>query len=119
MGNAGSFKKGHQTWNKGKKGIHLSPKSEFKAGDHHTGQNHPSWKGGIQNIKSDCTYIWIGNNERARRPRHIYEQHFGLIPKGFVIAHKDGNKDNDHPDNLEAISRGELMKRNSRHKQPK
>lgn len=30
----GDFKKGHTPWNKGMKGIHLSPKSEFKKGEH-------------------------------------------------------------------------------------
>lgn len=46
------FKKKHIPWNKGKKGIHLSPKSEFKKGDrlpyesYRRGENHPHWKGG-------------------------------------------------------------------------
>lgn len=57
MGNKGQFKKGHKTWNKGLKGIHLSEKSQFKKGDKHTGENHPSWKGGVQKPKNDCKYL--------------------------------------------------------------
>lgn len=113
MGNKGSFKKGNTPWNKGVKGIHLSPDSEFKAGENHTGHKHVSWKGGVQKPKGDCAHLWAGNGKRKRRPRVIYEKAFGPIPKGFVVIHKDGDKYNDSPDNLEAISRGDNMKRNS------
>jgi len=41
----GRFKKGHKSWNKGLKGIHLSPKTEFKEG------NVP-WNVGITNEES-------------------------------------------------------------------
>lgn len=56
------FKKGFTPWNKGKphpvarnnpqvfkKGIHYSPKTEFKKGQN-AGANHPSWKGGISRM---------------------------------------------------------------------
>ena len=68
---------------------------------------------GVQKVKNDCAYLSVGANQRVRRPRKVYEENFGKIPKGFVVIHKDGDKDNDSPDNLEAISRGELMKRNN------
>tara|TARA_R100001591_G_scaffold103956_1_gene111449 strand:- start:769 stop:1116 length:348 start_codon:yes stop_codon:yes gene_type:complete len=113
MQKKGTFQKGNTPWNKGVKGIHLSPKSEFKAGPTHTGACHPSWKGGVQKPKADCAYLWTSTKTRARRPRVIYEQHHGSIPKGYVIRHIDGNKDNDHIDNLQAISRAENMKLNS------
>lgn len=113
MKNKGSFKKGLKPWNKDMKGIHLSPKTEFKSGEQHTGENHPSWKGGVQTIVSDCTYLWAGVNKRLRRPRVVYEKNNGSIPKGYVIRHIDGDKYNDSPENLEAISRAENMKLNS------
>jgi hypothetical protein len=108
------FTKKHTPWNKGKKGIHLSEKSEFKSGENHSGKNHPSWKGGVQSNKNDCAYLWKDTNTRLRRPRAIYEKHYGEIPKGYVIRHVDGNKDNDNIKNLVAISRAENMKLNSK-----
>jgi predicted nucleic acid-binding Zn ribbon protein len=38
--------------------------------------------------------------------RVVYEQHFGLIPKGWIVHHKDEDKSNNSPENLEAMSRG-------------
>ena len=109
----GQFKKGETPWNKNMKGIHLSPHSEFKKGEQHTGKNHPSWKGGVHTIKDDCTLLWTGNNKRVRRPRVIYEKNFGEIPNGYVIRHIDGDRHNDEPSNLQAVSRAENMKLNS------
>ena len=117
MGNTdGRFKKGHKTWNKDKKGIHLHEPTEFKSGENHTGDKHPSWKGGVHRMEADCTHVWTGNGTRVRRPRKVYEENNGPIPRGFIIIHIDSDKHNDHPDNLEAISRAENMKRNSNRK---
>ena len=116
----GRFTKNSTPHNKGKKledyldseKIDKIQKTQYKTGDDHTGKNHISWRGGVQKNKKDATYIWTGNKQRARRPRVVYEQNFGAIPKGFVVIHKDQDKDNDDPSNLEAISRAELLKRN-------
>lgn len=35
--------------------------------------------------------------------RQIYIDNFGEIPKGFHIHHKDGDPDNNSPDNLQAL----------------
>lgn len=109
----GQFKKGSTPWNKDKKGIHLSPDTEFKKGDGNSGDNHPSWMGGVQINTNDCIYIYQGINQRARRPRLVYEKAFGPIPKGCVIIHLDGDKMNDKIENLKCITRAELMKLNS------
>ena len=42
-------KKGSVPWNKGRKGIHLSPETEFKPGRRDS--DHPEWKG------EDASYI--------------------------------------------------------------
>lgn len=110
----GQFIKGVIPWNKGKKDFRPSPNTEFKAGEHHTGENHPSWKGGEQLNTKDCIHVWDGTNKRVRRPRKVYEEHHGPIPKGYVVIHLDGNKHNDDPANLKAISRAENLKRNVR-----
>jgi len=97
------------------KGFRPSQETEFKEGVH-VGKEHPSWTGGEQVMKSDCVYEWSGVNKRVRRPRKIYEEHHGPIPKGYVVIHKDHNRYNDDPSNLEAISRAENMKRNNHKK---
>ena len=110
----GQFKKGITPWNKGKSGFNPSPETQFKSGEDHTGENHVSWKGGVQIIKNDCAYLWTGTNKRSRRPRLIYEENIGPIPDGYVVIHKDGNRYNDDPLNLMAISRADNLRRNNK-----
>lgn len=113
--NKGQFVKGADTWNKGLKGINLSPSTQFKVGEL-VGELHPSWKGGVQKNKVDCTYIWDGANKRKRRPRAVWEQHHGTLPEGYVVIHLDSDKDNDDISNLKAISRRELLQLNQKRK---
>lgn len=61
---------------------------------------------------TDCAYLWTGVNKRVRRPRHIYEEAHGKIPKGYVIYHKDGDKHNDDIDNLISVSRAKMLELN-------
>ena len=106
------FKKENIPWNKGLKGFHRSPETEFHK-DEYVGSEHPSWKGGIQHTK-DGIFVWVGNTKRMKRARKVYIETYGEIPKGYVIYHKNGDSFDDRPSNLEAISRAELMKRNSK-----
>lgn len=39
----------------------------------------------------------------GRKYRRIYEEHYGPIPKGYHVHHKDFNHNNDNPENLEAL----------------
>jgi len=66
--NPTSFKKGNIPWSKGKKGLHLSIKSEFKKGEHHsistefkkgenTGSANLKWKG--DNVGYFSLHTWI------------------------------------------------------------
>jgi hypothetical protein len=119
MKNDGKFKKGHRPHNLGKKlteyltedEIRRMSKTQYKKGQT-AGEKSNMWKGGIQEMKNDCVYLYDGVGKRKRRPRKVYEEHFGEIPKGYVIYHLDGDKNNDDPYNLEAISRAELIRRN-------
>lgn len=52
-------------------------------------------------------------NKNKRLHRLIWEEHYGPIPKNFIIHHKDGNVKNNHIDNLEMLSNFE---HNSLHK---
>lgn len=107
--------KGNKPWNFGLKGIHLSPGSEFTSGEHHTGCNHPSWKGGLQHPVRDCKHLWTGTNTRSRRPRVVYEKYHGKIPDGYVVRHLDGDCCNDDPANLVLVSRAENLRLNLSH----
>ncbi len=110
--NKGGFKKGHTPWNAGLKGIRLSPATEFKEGEK-TGDKHPSWKGGKQNFTKDCVYLYAGANKRVRRPKKVYEDAYGEIPKGWILYHLDADRYNDSVDNLIAIPRAVLVKINA------
>ena len=111
----GQFVAGANTWNKGIKGFRPSPETEFKVGEL-VGEIHPSWKGGVQVTKNDCTYLWDGANKRKRRPRAVWEEHNGTLPEGYVIIHLDSIKHNDDISNLKAITRAELLKLNRNNK---
>ena len=110
--NKGTFKKGNTPWNKGVKGLRLSPATEFKSDGSNTGDKHPSWGGGLQHNKRDGIIVWTGTNRRKPLSRKLYEDEYGKIPDGYIIYHIDGDKLNNDIDNLEAISRAELIKRN-------
>ena len=77
-----------------------------------TMEKHPCWKGGTQYNRNDCAYVAIGTNKRKRRPLHVWETAYGPLKAGLLIVHKDGNKNNDSLENLEAITRAELLRRN-------
>jgi len=110
--NKGSFKKGHVSWNTGLKGFRPSPATEFKVGET-TGDKHPSWRGGEQKFTNDCVYLYAGANKRVRRPKKVYEDANGEVPKGWILYHLDGDRYNDNLDNLIAIPRAVLVKINA------
>ena len=108
----GRFEKGHTPWNKDMHDFRPSVATEFKKGQY-TMSGHPSWKGGLQRAGKECMWVNVSTGVRKARPRLVYEEHYGPIPKGFVIFHIDGDNKNDCLENLEAISRAELVKRNN------
>lgn len=48
--------------------------------------------------------------KNVRRCRVVYAKYVGKLEQDLVINHKDGNKLNDHPDNLELITQSENNK---------
>lgn len=56
-------------------------------------------------------YYVRGENKKLY-PLHrvVYEDYYGKIPRGYVVHHKDEDKSNNHPDNLECMSRSEHSK---------
>ena len=111
------FRIGHIPHNKGKKGTHFSPKTEFKKG------NKPkNYMGGFK-ICPDGLYKLVGSKhykygklavgKYENYARVVWREHHGNITKNEIIFHKDGDIYNNDINNLEKISRAELLLRNS------
>ena len=48
-----------------------------------------------------------GKSQSYLKHRLVWEQKFGLIPKGYLIHHKDGDKTNYRLENLDLLSQSE------------
>ena len=122
-GHKTQFKKGHDTWNKGTKGLQLGGKeTQFKPG-HRGGRGLEIYKPiGAERISKDGYLerkIHDGRPFQSRwRAVHllVWEAENGPLPKGCAIRFKDGNKLNIALENLELISRADLMRGNSIHR---
>lgn len=130
-GVATRFKPGHDTWNKGLKGIHLSPQSEFKKGCLR-GQAARNWRPiGTITIRHDSLFRWQrtrkykGGGHRKGKPRRwikirddglsqkrwipyaqfLWRKHNGPVPDLYIVVHRDNNQMNDAIDNLIVVDR--------------
>jgi hypothetical protein len=64
-------------------------------------------KNGERKISSDG-YIYIRvNSYIIAEHRYIWEQHNGKIPEGFMVHHKNEDKQDNRIENLECISKKE------------
>lgn len=112
------FKPGHKTWNKGMKGLDIGGKAtRFKPGRKpHTwrpiGTERVSADGYLERKLTDT-----GCTRRDYVPVHriVWRDAGRDIPPGHALVFKDGNKRNFDLDNLELVTRQELMRRNSYH----
>jgi len=128
----GRFPKGHAPWNKGVKGIRLSPATEFKPGCIR-GRAARLYRGlGAITIRRDKPSRRLrGRNRKAGMPpwprkkrryikiaddgrpqdrwipyaRYVYEQAHGPILGGMSVVHLDGDTMNDSLANLRAVPR--------------
>ena len=131
------FRKGHVPWTKGRKGLRLSPATEFKPGcmrgaaarkyvaigtittrydkppkRFRTGLGRPRK---TQAPRKQRRYIKIADDgPTARRfmayARYVYEQARGPVPEGHRVVHLDGDTMNDELSNLKAVPRHLLPK---------
>lgn len=122
--NKGCFKKGSTPWNKDTKGVMKPNRTSFSRetlphkatigkpnqGDRHSGvvctieERHLR-----KDARSGKEYM---HHKRVPYARYVLKQAGIEIPLGCVVYHKDGDYKNNELENLEIISRGELMKRN-------
>lgn len=115
-GRAHRFKPGHTTWNRGMRGLRqLGGETKFKAGN----MPHTYRPVGSERVDRDGI-LWrkVADTRNRRidwRPVHVteWEKVNGALPAGKVVIFADGNRRNFEPSNLLALSRAELMKRNT------
>lgn len=116
-GRNGQFKKGQQSWNKGKTGYMGANKTSFKKGQqpHNTKPLYTeriNVEGYIE-IKVPETNPHTGAKTRYRlKHRWVYEQHHGPIAKNETITFIDNNPHNCAPENLLKISRAQALEMN-------
>ena len=107
--NRTSFKKGMRPWNKGKKGIHLSPSSEFKKNG--ISINHlPVGSLRKRKDKNGRVRRWIKIGEPRQWKLYavyLWEYLFGCIPDDELVHHRNDNCLDDRPENLELMTRAE------------
>ena len=100
------FYAGMVTWNEGRKGIRVSPGTEFKKG-HIPKNHHPVGAervnvGGYIEIKVAEPRKWV------LKHRRVWELERGPIPRGHAVIFADGDRENVSIDNLLLVTRGEL-----------
>lgn len=116
--NPGTFAKGQNPWNAGKKGTHFSPATEFKPGNL---PKNTLYDGAIReryHKRSGFSYkyIRVALNKWVLLHRYNWEKVHGNIPPRHVLRFKDGNTLNCDVNNLELISMAENRNRNINYK---
>lgn len=113
----GQYKKGRIPENKGKKQKEYMYKESIertKATRFQKGNIPPNTVPiGYERLDKDG-YIYTkveGKRRLIQKHRHVWEQHFGPIPKGNNIQFKDGDRQNCSIENLYMISRADQMKK--------
>jgi len=114
-GRTGRFEKGSQPWNTGTKGATRANVTSFKKGEvpknlKPLGTERICQKEGFVLIKVPERNPYTGAPTRYKH-KHVYvwEQNYGSVPEGKVVAFRDGDKLNCEPENLMLITRAELL----------
>lgn len=112
------FQKGHASWNKGKRYQPggRSAETRFKPGNKpHTWRpiGHERWTTGyLQRKVTDTGY---SPSDYVEVHRLLWIEHNGPIPDGHALVFRNGNRRDIRIENLELVTRQELMRRNSVH----
>ncbi len=109
--NKGAFRPKQVPWNKGVKGLRLSPSTEFQKGQ--IGRNWvPVGTVTIRTHKKDKRRAWVKvaePNVWKLRAIIVWESHHGPLPKGKLVHHRDRDSLNDTKANLQAMTRAEHL----------
>jgi hypothetical protein len=119
------FQPGHVPFNKGMRRPGYAPgrmaETQFKKGQRPhdwkpIGSTRFSKEGYLERKATDTGYPprdWVGEHILLWQKTH------GPVPRGYAVCFKDGDKTHIVQDNLEIVTRAELMRRNSVHNLPK
>ena len=126
LGSNTQFRRGHNTWNKGKKmpKDYCDDKPKMKATQFKKGQQpHNTLYDGVIVMRKEKTgrlikLIRIAKAKWQYLSVYTWEQHYGPVPEGMIVAFKDRNSMNCVIENLELIDRAENMRRNTIHRYP-
>jgi hypothetical protein len=111
-GLTGRFQKNHVPFNKGTKGMMKANKTSFKKGN--IPKNYKPIGSERINIYGYVEVKIADPNKWETKNRFIYKKYKGGIPKGFKVIYADGNKLNNHLDNLILVSNSEGLIMNKR-----
>ena len=106
------FRKGQASWNRGMKGIRMSPRTEFKKGNKPASTKHDGAITIRNRNQTPYQYIRISECNWRLLHRKVWEDANGPIPRGHVIRFKNGDTLDVRLENLECISRSEHAMRN-------
>lgn len=103
------WRKGQESWNKGRKGIHGSNAGTFKKGHESFNKVPIGTVVKRKSTKNGAYYLWIktrdGNLNNNFEPLHhyVWEQANGPVPDGYVLVFRDGNPENCDLSNLKPV----------------
>ncbi|AUI65582.1 MULTISPECIES: HNH endonuclease [Glaesserella] len=111
----GRYPKGSIPWNKGVIGHIGANTTSFKAGH----QPHNTKPVGSERLTKYGVMVKVAktgrNDERWKfRSQIVWETTHGQIPKGYIIIHINGDNTDDRLENLDILSRSELLFLNSK-----
>lgn len=123
VGAANQFKKGNRSWNHGQSGYYAGGRSadtQFSKGTrpHNwrpVGFERVTFEGYLYRKVRDTG---VSKNDWQAVHTLLWIEHHGPLPEGLLVVFKDGNKNNIVIDNLELVSRAQLMARNTIHQYP-
>jgi len=72
-----------------------------------------NWKGGIK-IREGWRYIYVGNGKYVEEHRLVWLKEYGDIPKGYIIHHINGIRDDNRIENLQMMTKSEHSKLHSK-----
>lgn len=116
------FKPGHATWNKGMKGLDIGGKeTRFKPGTLNGRARDQVKPIGFERLSKEGYLQRKVNNELPFNRRwkfvHVilWEESNGPVPAGHMLAFINGDRTDIRLDNLQLITRREMMQRNTYH----